>query len=660
MKLKSLGTKLTFSVVGLLLGVIIALGVISFSNSSDAVIKQVEVNLTGKAEDVSNYVEEYFKRLNVEIEAIAMQEIVQSMDEKRQNTYFKKILNDNKEILELGVVDAKGIAHYTDGSTAELGDRPYIQKALEGQTTMSDIIISRVTNEPVLMVAAPIDTATGEKALLLARMDGYILSNVVANISIGETGYAYIVNKEGIFQGHKEPDYVKNQTNYVTDNKNSGEAAAIEEILKNDAGIYSFEADSKEHYVGYHTLSNGMKMGVVTTKEEMLEGLTGLQRAIIFSAIIIIIVGALLTIVVSGRIIKPIKEIVKVSEKLAVGDFTSEIPKSFEQRSDELGVLAGAQSKMAQNMKEMIEQVEKNATQVNESACDLMSDVNAVNSATAVISNAIVEINQGAETQETMAEDSANSMEQIAMGIQSIAEVSNLIVEHTQMIDEQIHIGEQAVSDSMTQMSAIQQGTAVELQVIRKLEQESQEIGVISKMISEISDQTNLLALNASIEAARAGEAGKGFAVVADEVRKLSEQTAHSAEQINALINKVQVYTKEAVQAATSGEENVEHGIQTIRTLHSSFGTIVDSVEKITHEIEQLSASAQEMGANTEEVTASMEEMSALATASTEKVYDATSSVADQVATVKQMASRAEQLSGMSAELQKAVNQFKL
>lgn len=43
---------------------------------------------------------------------------------------------------------------------------------------MSNIIISRVTDEPVLMIATPIDTNTGEQALLLARIDGYYLSEL--------------------------------------------------------------------------------------------------------------------------------------------------------------------------------------------------------------------------------------------------------------------------------------------------------------------------------------------------------------------------------------------------------------------------------------------------------------------------------------------------
>lgn len=661
MKLKSLSTKLAIAVIGLLLVVSLSLGTISYINSTNAIIEQVELNIEDKAQDVSKFIEEYFTRMNAQIDAIAMQEAVQSMDTARQNEFLNAYMEESSDFLAFGIVDEAGVAHYTDGTTADLADRDYIQEAFKGETVMSDIVISRVTGEPVLMFAAPIDTANGDKALLLARLDGYILSNVVSEVVVGETGHAYIVNAEGIFQGHKETEFVKEQMNYVTEKEGTSEGEAFKEILANEQGVISFTSDDgKEHYVGFYTLSNGMKMGVTAVKDEMLGSLADLRQALVVSATIVIIVGLLLAIFVARSIVRPIVDIVKVSETLATGDFTAEIPEKQLKRGDELGTLARAQDRMVKSMKDMIVQVNASATSVSNASYEMTGEVSRVNNSTTTISNAMQDINNGAETQARMSDESAQSMEQMAVGIQSIAEVANTVVSQTQLIDERIHEGERAVVQSMQQMQSIQEGTEIELQVIRKLEQESQEIGLISKMITDISDQTNLLALNASIEAARAGEAGKGFAVVADEVRKLSVQTAQSAAQIDALIEKVQVYTKDAVNAAISGEENVERGIQSIQQLESSFTVIIQSIEKITFEIEQLSASAQEMSANTEEITASMEEMSAVADASTDKVHEVTHSVEDQVAVVHTMTARAQQLSDMATELQQTVKQFKL
>jgi methyl-accepting chemotaxis protein len=56
-------------------------------------------------------------------------------------------------------------------------------------------------------------------------------------------------------------------------------------------------------------------------------------------------------------------------------------------------------------------------------------------------------------------------------------------------------------------------------QQIMRLNEQTNQIGNISSVVTNLANQTNILALNAAVEAVRAGENVKGFNVLGTEIR---------------------------------------------------------------------------------------------------------------------------------------------
>ncbi|MFQ1000604.1 Cache 3/Cache 2 fusion domain-containing protein [Modestobacter sp. SSW1-42] len=108
---------------------------------------------------------------------------------------------------------------------------------------------------------------------------------------------------------------------------------------------------------------------------------------------------------------------------------------------------------------------------------------------------------------------------------------------------------------------------------IAALQQASESITEMVRLISAISQQSRFLALNAYVEAARAGDVGRGFAVVADEVKQLASRTAQAAEDIGAQIEAVQSETRQAVSA--------------IQRISGTLGSIADAQDAIAAAVEQ-------------------------------------------------------------------------
>lgn len=169
--------------------------------------------------------------------------------------------------------------------------------------------------------------------------------------------------------------------------------------------------------------------------------------------------------------------------------------------------------------------------------------------------------------------------------------------------------GQSVVDHTVQSIQSLAANVEETAEVIRKLESDSNQVGVVLDVIKGIAEQTNLLALNAAIEAARAGEQGRGFAVVADEVRTLASRTQQSTEEIQTTIEQLQGAARSAVSVMAKGTEQAGESVETANKAGASLNAITETISKITLMNDQIAASTGEQQSVADRICMNVDEI---------------------------------------------------
>lgn len=267
-------------------------------------------------------------------------------------------------------------------------------------------------------------------------------------------------------------------------------------------------------------------------------------------SLVAIVIGVILTFIITRAIVRPINNTVKLAETIAKGDLTSNI---VVESNDEMGKLTDA-------MKLMSDQLSQVISDVSGAASSISSASEQMNSTAIALSNSATE--QAGSVEETSA-----SVEQMSASINQNTDNANITSDMANKAAKEAVEGGEAVKQTVSAMNSI-----------------AEKIGIID----DIAYQTNLLALNAAIEAARAGEHGKGFAVVAAEVRKLAERSQVAAQDIG---------------------EVAQNSVGLAEKAGKLLGEIVPSIQNTSDLVQEISAASEEQSAGVNQINVAMQQL---------------------------------------------------
>lgn len=652
-RVQSVRKKLTLAFGGLLLLICAGLSIITYMQSSNALLDQLDESLLQITRESSKLVRErvdyHFNSLEVVAETETVRSHSLSLDEKLA-LMKKEVERSGHQYM--GIADAAGNVKTTNGEESNASDRDYFIKAMAGESSVTDPLVSKVDGSMIVVYAVPIKDGSSVKGVLFAVRDGNELSDIVDDIAFGENSEAFMINKEGTKIAHPNRELVLNMDN---DFENVVKDSALEAVVKLErsmvegkTGTGEYEYNGITRYMAFAPVEGtNWTFGITSPKEDVMEKVNKLTTIIVVVSSVFIVTSIVLTFIIASSISKPIKKASEHLQVLATGDFTQEMPEKMLKKNDEVGVLSRAMNTMQNSLGDIIKGVSYESSQVSMLLSQISHDMVELNKKIEEITATTEELSASTEETASATEEMNATSLEIENAIQSVATKSQVGAATAGEMNDMAEVMKKSARNSKETAVVIYEKNKLSMEKAIEQSKTVDQINILSESILDIASQTNLLALNAAIEAARAGEAGKGFAVVADEIRSLAVNSKNTV----ARIQEVTKLILEAVNNLSSSAHEIMDFID--GKVLKDYDTLVESGEVYSGNSSKINDMVTDFSAASEEILVSIQSMVAalneVASASTEGAHGATS-IAQSTALIAQMSNEVSKISESAKE----------
>lgn len=287
----------------------------------------------------SNYLSEYIKKLSdlatnlasntegaVAIYARCNPEIFSSVE----GVFLTKHGN-SKNFQSTPLTD---LSAYSPDDTEYVGW--YYKPVANGKATWMAPYLNKNINVFMISYVIPIYVENNLLGVVGMDIDFDVVTNAVSNMKIYDSGYAFLIDEDANVMYHEGIEFGQNMSEF-----DPSLEPVTNELTKasSDNTLFSYHWQGSDKKMAFRSLENGMRLALSAPESEINEVRNGLVYQIIIATSWIVAIAVALTVYLTRRIVKPLRELNSAAMKIADGDLSISLSCKS---NDEVGTLANS------------------------------------------------------------------------------------------------------------------------------------------------------------------------------------------------------------------------------------------------------------------------------------------------------------------------------
>ncbi len=341
--------KLLFILVAISIIPLTIIWYIHYHTTTEQLNQNIQQHLEWVSNTLVTHVNDWLEMNYRMLQENAAEPAMKSMNPVEQKPILGLITKEYPWIHSVLVIDPKGkaVSRSDDKPLQDYADRSHVQQILEGAPRGQQVLIGKTTGLPGLALSTAIHGVENRLiGILTASMATILISDQVTNVQIGNTGFSFLLDKQGKVVAHQSMQDASFKKDF------SEHPAFLYHSKEGGSNLVYWDDRGKQVIAHVNKTQGGWTLITQQDYDEAFSAVYVANRNAVILLIITLITVFIVTYVLSRRLTRPISQLTKIANEASVANFkVLDSGITATQSTDEIGELARSVERLAVSLR---------------------------------------------------------------------------------------------------------------------------------------------------------------------------------------------------------------------------------------------------------------------------------------------------------------------